>query len=188
MSAAAAIASPQPPVARASSAGFTIVEMMTAIAVLAISLSLAAPALSGFVRSSRVRGAQSELVSSLMLARTEAARRGVPVKVRAKEKPPNSGDWAWAYGWQVWADANNDDTVNGAETLLRDVPDLGSNIAITTNPGGTAVRNAVFSPRGFLVPLAEVTMNVCGRTGDKGYGVRLEPAGLADISELASCP
>lgn len=171
-------------VVRAPGRGFTIIEMLTAMAVLAISLALAAPALSGFVRNNRVRAAQSELVSSLMLARTEAARRGVPVHVEAKASAANGG---LARGWRIWVDADSDGAYDDGEVVLRDVADLGSSVTITSTRGSDAASGAVFSPRGFLVPLSRVNMNVRDAAGDRAYCVRLEPAGMADIQETA-CP
>ena len=63
--------------------GVTLIELITTLAVLIISLSLAAPAFTSFLRSNRLQAAQSELVSSLTLARSEAARKGRPVGVEA---------------------------------------------------------------------------------------------------------
>ena len=54
-----------------STRGFTLIEMMVTVAVLAIIMMVAAPNLAGFVRSSKVRSAQSELVASLMLRSEE---------------------------------------------------------------------------------------------------------------------
>ena len=67
----------------ARAGGFTLIELMISITVMAILLVVVAPSLAGFVRSSKVRSAQSELVSSLRLARSEATKRGISVGVVA---------------------------------------------------------------------------------------------------------
>jgi len=166
--------------------GFTLIEMLTTMSVLVVTLALAAPSLGAFIRSSRIRTAQSELVSSLMLARSEAARRGVRVGVEAKAAADAGG---LARGWRVWFDKNNNGAYDdsGGNELLRDVADLGASVTITSIRGSDSVRGAVFSPRGFLMPLAQVTMKVCGKPDEKGYLVSIQPAGMADISELAAC-
>ncbi len=92
--------------------GFTLIEMLTTLSVLVVTLAIAAPSLSSFVRSSRIRSAQSELVSSLMLARNEAARRGVRVGVQAKGTAAAGG---LARGWRVWVDDNGDGIDSAAE-------------------------------------------------------------------------
>ena len=89
----------------ARAGGFTLVEMLTAMRVLVVPLAIAAPSLATFIRSNRVRSAQSELVSALMLARSEAVRRGVRVGLQAKAAPAAGG---LARGWRVWIDDNGD--------------------------------------------------------------------------------
>jgi len=159
--------------------GFTLIELMTTLAVLIISLALAAPALTSFVRSNRLNAAQSELVSSLMLARSEAARLGTRVGVEASVA-------GFAGGWRVWVDADSSGTFSSGETILREVPERGSNVTITTSPSVTGV---VFNPNGFLAGGALVNFKLCGPTGvAKGYQIMLEPVGLSDITEVATCP
>ena len=173
------------PVASRSGHGFTLIELMTTLSVLAVSLALAAPALGGFVRGNRVRAAQGELVSSLMLARSEAARRGVLVHVKANADATGGG---FARGWTVWADANANGTFDSrTETTLRNVPDFGTAITLTA---GSDVADIVYSPRGFLAGGTAVTINICGAPASasgKGYRVLVEPIGLTDTSEISTC-
>ena len=174
---------PRPPATRLG-CGFTLIEMMTTLSVLAVSLALAAPALSGFVRGNRVRAAQGELVSSLMLARSEAARRGVQVGVEARAIATDGG---FARGWTVWIDANANGTLDTGEATLRSVPDFGIGITLTA---ANDVRDIVYSPRGFLAGGTAVTVTVCGvpaSASGRGYRVLVEPVGLADTSEISTC-
>lgn len=55
--------------------GFTLVELMVVVAVLAVLQTLAAPAFSGLVSSMRLSTAANSLFSSLLLARSEAIKR-----------------------------------------------------------------------------------------------------------------
>ena len=184
MPAALSCPRPSPPPATVrSDRGFTLIELMTTISVLAVSLALAAPALSSFIRSNRMRAAQGELVSSLMLARSEAARRGVPVGVEAKADAAGGG---FARGWTVWIDGNANGTFDSSEATLRSVPDFGTGITLTAVGD---VRDIVYSPRGFLVAGTAVTVKICGMPASgSGYRVLVEPIGLADTSEITPCP
>lgn len=165
------------------SRGFTLIELMTAVVVLAIILVLAVPSLGGFIRSSKVRSAQSELVASLMLARSEATRRGAAVSVAASA--PAAGS-EFSAGWTVWVDANADGVVDPTETVIRRYADISSAVVIGSSAGNAPV---TFAPTGFLSPAAAVTFKVCGRSdATKGFSVALQPMGLADIDDQATCP
>ena len=165
--------------------GFTLVEMLTTMAVLAVSLALAAPAMSTFIRNNRIRAAQSELVSSLMLARTEAARRGTAAGIAAKVAAADGG---LARGWRVWVDLNGnglDD--DGAGSVLRDVADLGASVFIkATGSASGRADGALYSPRGYLDPLSLVAFKVCSEPTKPAYNIEVAPAGLAAVQEVKS--
>ena len=74
--------------------GFTLVEAMVVVAVLAILAGLAAPALTGMVVSQQLKNAGFDLSSSLKLARSEALTRNVNVTIA-----PVDGNWA--QGWTI---------------------------------------------------------------------------------------
>lgn len=162
--------------------GLTLIELMTTLTVLAISLSLAGPAFTSFIRSNRLQAAQSELISSLTLARSEAARKGKPVGVEALRP---LGEGGFTQGWRVWVDANGNgiyDDVAGEE-VLREVPARGGALAITPTPD---VREVVFAPSGFLVAGTAVTFCLLGQPqSGKGFRVVLAPVGLTDVSPVA---
>jgi type IV fimbrial biogenesis protein FimT len=163
--------------------GLTLIELMTTLAVLVISLTLVAPAFTSFLRSNRLQAAQSELVSSLMLARSEAARQGKRVGIEALQPLADGG---FAGGWRVWVDADASGAYETGEAVVREVPARGAPLTITSTPG---VRDVVFGPSGFLVAGSAVAFNLCGQRGvPKGYRVLLEPVGLSDISEVTTCP
>lgn len=68
------------PVTRAEvTAGFTLVEFIIALAILAITLSLAAPAFRTAIRDGRMTTQVNTFIGLLNMARSEAVRRGVPV-------------------------------------------------------------------------------------------------------------
>ena len=163
--------------------GFTLVELMTTVAVLAILIAVVPPSLASFVRTSQVRAAQSELISSLMLARSEAAKRGKTVFVSAAA--PVTGS-EFSAGWRVWVDEDDSGVFNSADTVIRDFPDLAAGVILGTASNATQVS---FASSGFLTSASAVDFKVCGK-GDasKGYTVSLQPVGLADVDDRATCP
>lgn len=74
--------------------GFTIIEILFVIALLAILSSLAAPSFRDFVASQRIRAASADLSAALMLARAEAVKRNTSVVVS-----PQTG--GWINGWTI---------------------------------------------------------------------------------------
>jgi type IV fimbrial biogenesis protein FimT len=82
---------------RAPMAGFTIIEALVTVMILAILATIAAPNMTAFILSTRVRGAATDLYSSLIFARSEAIKRNANIDI-----VPIS---AWQGGWQVKAGA-----------------------------------------------------------------------------------
>lgn len=72
--------------------GFTLIELMVTVAVLAVGLSLAAPAFTQQIANYRVRGAAESIVNGLNYARAEAVRRNGPVSFTLDSNGP---------GWTV---------------------------------------------------------------------------------------
>lgn len=62
-------------------AGFTLIEIMVTVAVLAIVLAIAVPAFGTLIRSNRLTSNANELVAALQLARSEAVRQNSSVAV-----------------------------------------------------------------------------------------------------------
>jgi type IV fimbrial biogenesis protein FimT len=68
---------------KAKNAGFTLLEIMLVIALLAILVGLGAPSFGDFIRNSRMTGKANDLLGGLNLARSEAIKRHAPATVCA---------------------------------------------------------------------------------------------------------
>jgi type IV fimbrial biogenesis protein FimT len=79
---------------RARVRGFTLMELLLVVVVVAVLATLAAPSMRDFVVRNRVKTAASDLHFSLMLARSEATKRNAAVSVAR-----NGADWT--QGWSV---------------------------------------------------------------------------------------
>src|ERR1044072_8745355 len=75
-------------------AGFTLIEMLVAMGVIAILIALAGPFLTNMGAAQQVRSASYDVYSTLAQARSEALTRNTLVTVA-----PISGNWA--QGWTV---------------------------------------------------------------------------------------
>ena len=88
---------------RSRQAGFTLVELMVIVAIIAILMAMAAPLFERTVASSRLTSKTNDVVLALKMARSEASRTGVPMAVRSV-----AGSAVFSGGWQVYPNAAGD--------------------------------------------------------------------------------
>ena len=80
--------------------GFTLVELLAVIAILSILTALAAPSFASFSSSQRLRGVATDLVTTMLAARSEAIKRNAEVTVSAAVA---GGSANWGRGWTATA-------------------------------------------------------------------------------------
>jgi len=86
--------------------GFTLLELMFAIAIAAILVAIAAPNFSDTLKANRVQSQARDLYSQLNYARSEAVSRGsIVLFCRSSDASTCSG--TWSNGWIVCVDKNN---------------------------------------------------------------------------------
>ncbi len=159
--------------------GFTLIELLTTLIVAAVLLAIVVPGLSSFVSSSRLRASQSEFVSALTLARSEATKRGSDVAVSARGTVAGS---EFLGGWLVCSDTNRDGDCAG-EPVIREYAALTGQMRFSAKLGGANATSAAFNARGFLTS-GTLTFTICGPSGTtRGYTIRLDPVGIADVEE-----
>ena len=74
--------------------GFSLSELVIAVAVLGIVLAIAAPSFSGAMQNARMASSYNDMVGALQLARSEAVKRNAPVAVCARASDTTCGlDW-----------------------------------------------------------------------------------------------
>lgn len=103
---------------RLRNAGFTLVELMVTVAVVAILAALAFPSFQGSLRSNRVATASNDLLTSFTLARSEAIRNTRGAGVCASSTGTGCGN-DWNTGWLVWADSNGNGSMDAGENVVR---------------------------------------------------------------------
>lgn len=149
--------------------GFTIVELVVVVAVLAILAGLGAGNYRNVTAKTRVGGAASDLRLAIELTRSEALKRGRRVSLL-----PVGGDWA--AGWIVVVDANGNRQADVDEPLLLQRARLNpaTRVSVNTTPGYLAF-GASGTPQQYSGAFLAATLEFCD-TGNAG-GVVLARTG-----------
>lgn len=107
---------------RPHSRGFTLVELMVVVAMLAILASLAAPSFADAIRRQRVEGMREEMIASIALAKVEAITRGQDVVLLHTTPCPQAAlATDWDCGWTVFVDINSDNALTAGEPVVHEV-------------------------------------------------------------------
>jgi type IV fimbrial biogenesis protein FimT len=122
---------------RSLAKGFTLVELMVTISVLAVLMAVGIPSFQGVIASSRVTTATNDFMATLAQARSNAIRRGGRVTVCKSSDGANcltTGNWE-----QGWIMFNDDDhslvnaKVDAGETITFASPALTNGIVMKSN-------------------------------------------------------
>lgn len=116
--------------------GFTLIELMVTVTLMAVMLAIGVPSFRDFVASQRVKTAVSEFNSALFLARSEAIKRNAQVVIA----PAAAG---WQAGWTVKV-GSTDLAVQQA------LPDVAVTLSATHD--NSAVSSVTFGGNGRLTP------------------------------------
>lgn len=145
--------------------GFTLVELMVTIAVLAIVVTIAVPSFITMVARGRADTETSDFYRALNYARLEAINRGLNVRV-APDSTSN-GNWAGILNVFLTSNttpalrvvpamaSNSTMTASGSAALI-EFNNLGSmitpaNTLVFTYTNGTITRNVVVCPNGRMI-------------------------------------
>jgi type IV fimbrial biogenesis protein FimT len=90
-------------------AGFTLLELMITLAVLAILTAIAVPSFQTLLERNRLTSATNDLLGALMMARSNAVTRRVITRVCPSTNASTcaTGTVNWATGWIVTEDPTN---------------------------------------------------------------------------------
>ncbi len=107
--------------AKASTKGFTLIEVLTILLVVAILASIGLPGMNRMLENNRLSANTNRLVSSLYAARSEAIKRNISTVICTRDIAGNACGGAgttWSDGWIVFVDIDGDGVRDANEDLL----------------------------------------------------------------------
>lgn len=197
---------------RVAARGFSLIELMVAVTIMALLLMVGAPELSTYLANSRVRAATESIALGLQAARTEAVRLNRPVQfalvsdaeptaANVNALTPSTNGTSWVVrradplnpdtGTFEFVEAKSGREGSGSGTTPR--------ISVSATQGGTAISTILFRPLGDtnLAAAATISVSHIGQTCTNADGtggpirclaVRVTPGGRAQICDPLAGP
>jgi type IV fimbrial biogenesis protein FimT len=145
--------------------GFTLIELMVTLAVVAIVTTLALPSFRITIMNNRLTTQANEFITDVNIARSEAVKQGNTITITS-----NNGN-NWANGWTITDSGGNTLRVHGALD------------GTSTLTGG--VGSIQYLRTGFISGGATLTFDVCDdRSGETGRRITILSTGRPSIADL----
>jgi len=196
-----------------TSRGFTLIELVIVLAIMAVLLVLGLPVMSEWMADSRVRVATESVQTGIMLARAEAIRRNAPVRFQLTSSLDDS--CTLSAGGANWVVSLDDPTESCDVAPSQDNPpriiqirsgsEGGGATAVSATRGGAPANLATFVGTGRLSGFSIDTINVtnpaagaCQHAGGNvrclririmnGGDSRICDPRVTDANDLRRCP
>ena len=158
-------------------AGFTAIEMMVTVAIMAILASIEIPSFTLIIEHWRVNDATNAMTDTLYLARAEAIKRGGNIGIQKIPKTAPGCKLAntneeWGCGWFIFEDSNSDGKWQATETKIQTVT-TPTNINVIHKSGGTSIKVDRYGMMSGL--------------NAKGFIFAPEPAGISSPATQGIC-
>ncbi|GAD02490.1 GspH/FimT family pseudopilin [Agarivorans albus] len=144
--------------------GFTLLELMIAVAILVIVMVVAVPSLQGFMQDNKQKVTRDLLANSLLVAQQEAIRNNLSTYVC----PTSSGTtcanaWGANKGWLVYLDTARNGALTAESQIIASYPSPKSAQIKYTNSSSAGRTTAQFFPTGHALA---GTLKVCASSND----------------------
>ena len=149
---------------RFRNAGFTLIELTTTLAVVAICAGIGLPSFTGFLERQRTSAAISSLTTHMSLARMAA----ISSNRRAVLCPSSDGASCeagtdWSTGWMLFVDEDGNRKPDASDEVLRvDLEPTSRHLRVVSTVGRQQLR---YLPDGRSAG-TNLTISICNKTGD----------------------
>lgn len=162
--------------------GYTLVELVCVLCIAGVLMSIALPSFGTFSRNERRTAVANELLATLLVARSEALKRGgrpvVVCGIVDPALPPaqqRCAGYDWTAGWALgtWDDADGDGAVDAAEFR-------GLRVFQPSRGGRLTVRAGNFMTTPTVKPAGTLVVKPFGKRSSNGTVTICDDRGSAD--------
>lgn len=148
---------------RHRSAGFTLIELVTTVAVLAICTGVALPSFASLLEYQRSSAAITSLMAHMSLARMAAVSRNRrAVLCPSTDGMTCSSSLDWSAGWMLFVDDDGNRVPDIREDILRvDLQPTSRHLRVVSSSGRQQLR---YLPDGRSAG-SNLTLSICSRSG-----------------------
>jgi type IV fimbrial biogenesis protein FimT len=138
-----------------SSSGFTMIELVTVIAIVGILMAIGVPSFRYVTTANRISSEVNGLLGDLQFARAEAIKEGHPVVVCVSTNFLSCNNTnTWQSGWIICSDTNNDGTCDAGDPIYRVQKPFAVSNSTDTFVASANTSALVFNREGFATGLA----------------------------------
>ncbi|MEM7303996.1 MAG: GspH/FimT family pseudopilin [Pseudomonadota bacterium] len=139
--------------------GFTIIELMIALALVGVFITMGVPAFSGLMERNQLTTGINTFVSSLSIARSEAIKRNQRVSLCASNDGEQCADTGYENGWIVYVDSNQSDSLDDDDEIIWVNSNLSTNFTLRAT---SALSNQItYMPTGRIGASTEGNVKLC---------------------------
>jgi type IV fimbrial biogenesis protein FimT len=171
-------------------AGYTLTELMTVMAIVAILLAIGVPSYKYITTSYRMSSEVNNLLGDLMLARGEAIKEGQGVTVCVSSNGTScTGGSSWQNGWIVFSNGGGA-ADPAAGTILRVQPPFTGNPS-DTFVAGSGISSITYNREGFATTAAgfpNTVITLHNPANNSGYTrcLSISPQGTLNTETVAT--
>lgn len=166
--------------------GFSLIELMIALAIAGVMLTLAAPGMSRLIASSRISTQASDMVANLALSRSEAIKRGMHATLCPSDSSTACTATDWSAGYIAFVDLDGDGSFDtGSDIILRVNGRLQGDNTLASGDYSAATP-LQFMPSGQAGKAGSFTLCQSGQSG-RVIAVTLA-GGVSTVFMSSSCP
>jgi type IV fimbrial biogenesis protein FimT len=164
------------------SAGFTLLELIFTVSIASFLFGVAVPSFQALILNNRMVTQANTVLGSLILARSEALKRGRQVSVCASSDGSSCGN-NWTNGWIVFLDIDGNGKFEPGDQIIRVYEALTGDSKLLGN--GPVSQRITFNARGRS---GAGTLMLCDHRGaEYGRGIVIAATGRSRISDIDDC-